>query len=512
MAELALNSVTKTVTYTKAGTVTTTATGSAYFNVAITNSDTTATVTITPTQRLVVTVAGASSTANFFSTSSSGTKGMWRLYNNSTASYVDTDWHTVSSLSKIDRYSVGTSTHNMGTAQTFTITKTKSTQTLAIKPQSLHANFTLTVKAGPSGKNQNSGSLYWSPSESTFTVSAKTSYTVSYNANGGTGAPASQTKWYGETLKLQTGTPTRTGYTFKGWATSSTGAVAYAAGANYTGNANLTLYAVWEPYHYDVIFDANGGTGAPAKQVKDYGINLTLTTSKPTFTGYTFKGWATSTTIAAAGTVEYQSGGTYSANAAVTLYAVWELTYQKPTLRNLKVERCDEYGVLDDEGKYALVCFDWTVFRVNTARYYGGTTPGPYADNTVSTCTVVVGSYTETPTLTGGSGSETILVGGGTFDSDTSYPTTVTITDSQTVYTSGNTATINGSLPLTFFPLDYNADATALGIFMPAPNNGDGAYFAKTIHVGVDTTAASGTTDYDIRQALTTLGWTDLLE
>ena len=37
----------------------------------------------------------------------------------------------------------------------------------------------------------------------TITIPAKASYTVSYNANGGSGAPASQTKWYGENLTLQ---------------------------------------------------------------------------------------------------------------------------------------------------------------------------------------------------------------------------------------------------------------------------------------------------------------------
>lgn len=78
------------------------------------------------------------------------------------------------------------------------------------------------------------------------TVGAKPSYAVSYNANGGSGAPSGQTKWYGETLTLSTTRPTRTNYTFKGWAISSGGGVAYAAGATYTANAAVTLYAVWE--------------------------------------------------------------------------------------------------------------------------------------------------------------------------------------------------------------------------------------------------------------------------
>ena len=71
-------------------------------------------------------------------------------------------------------------------------------------------------------------------------------YTVSYNANGGTGAPASQTKTYGVNLTLSSTIPTRQYYNFKGWATSPNGSVVYAAGGTYSANAAVTLYAVWE--------------------------------------------------------------------------------------------------------------------------------------------------------------------------------------------------------------------------------------------------------------------------
>ena len=52
------------------------------------------------------------------------------------------------------------------------------------------------------------------------------SYTVSYNANGGSGAPASQTKTYGTTLTLSSPKPTRSGYTFSGWMTANGGSTA----------------------------------------------------------------------------------------------------------------------------------------------------------------------------------------------------------------------------------------------------------------------------------------------
>lgn len=71
-------------------------------------------------------------------------------------------------------------------------------------------------------------------------------YAVNFNANGGTGAPAAQTKTYGVALTLSSTVPTRTNYIFLGWATSSTGAVAYQPGGSYTANAAVTLYAIWQ--------------------------------------------------------------------------------------------------------------------------------------------------------------------------------------------------------------------------------------------------------------------------
>lgn len=86
----------------------------------------------------------------------------------------------------------------------------------------------------------------------TLTIPAKTSYPVSYNANKPSGAagnvaglPASQTKWHGMALTLTTQVPSLDLYVFNGWATSASGTVAYQPGASYTGNAALTLYAVW---------------------------------------------------------------------------------------------------------------------------------------------------------------------------------------------------------------------------------------------------------------------------
>lgn len=165
-----------------------------------------------------------------------------------------------------------------------------------------------------------------------YTIPALTKYTVSYNANGGSGAPSAQSKYYGKSLTLSKTKPTRTGYDFMGWATSSGGAVSYSAGASYTANASVTLYAVWAPVYYTIKYNANGGTGAPAAQPKQHGVTTTLSSTKPTrssmnddggITTYIFKGWATSST---ATSVAYTAGAKYTANASVTLYAVWAVS------------------------------------------------------------------------------------------------------------------------------------------------------------------------------------------
>ena len=52
-------------------------------------------------------------------------------------------------------------------------------------------------------------------------------------------------KTEGEALTLASEVPTRACYAFQGWATSADGEVAYAAGAEYTADEDITLYAVW---------------------------------------------------------------------------------------------------------------------------------------------------------------------------------------------------------------------------------------------------------------------------
>ena len=112
------------------------------------------------------------------------------------------------------------------------------------------------TKSDGTGTNYSSGDSYpgWKPevdsTSLTITLYAQwdvKTYKVKYDANGGSGAPSSQTKTYGETLTLRTKKPTRSNYTFTGWNTAKGGGgTSYAAGGKYKKNKTVTLYAQWK--------------------------------------------------------------------------------------------------------------------------------------------------------------------------------------------------------------------------------------------------------------------------
>lgn len=277
-------------------------------------------------------------------------------------------------------------------------------------------------------------------------------YTVKYNANGGSGAPSSQTKTYGKTLKLSSTKPTRTGYTFQGWGTSSTDtSVNYAAGANYTSNAAVTLYAIWKVNTYTVTYNANGGTGAPSNQTKTHGVNLTLSSTRPTRTDYTFLGWGTSESST---TVEYAPGASYTANTSITLYAIWELAYAKPKITNMTVDRCTSSGALSDEGTYALVKFDWSTEKSATGCTIQITGP------------TISGSTSTSVTISGNSGSVSRVVGSGSLSAEHSYDVEVVVRDSSGENSYGI------ALPAMKFILDFLHGGNGLAIGKPATNEG----------------------------------------
>ncbi len=91
-----------------------------------------------------------------------------------------------------------------------------------------------------------------------FTAVEKTSYSITFNSNGGSGTMNSQSILEGATANLTTNAFTKAGHKFVGWATTADGAKAYDDGASYTmGSANVTLYAIWEVETYTVTISVN---------------------------------------------------------------------------------------------------------------------------------------------------------------------------------------------------------------------------------------------------------------
>ena len=291
-----------------------------------------------------------------------------------------------------------------------------------------------------------------------YTVGVLASYTVSYNANGGSGAPSNQTKWYGETLTLSSSIPTKEGHTFMGWGTSSTDTtVDYAKGGAYTSNASITLYAIWKANTYEVWYDANGGENAPSGQTKTYGVPLPLQTGIPTRKDHNFLGWSTNSS---ATEPTYKSGDLYTTNAGVTLYAVWEVAYIKPRITNVTVARSLD-GEADDFGTECRIKFDWAtdLDGVFYAVYYKKTTESDYKS-------------AQRLSLDGRSGSVDTLIytssGNVEFDTDFAYDIRLNVTDSN------GYNTVEKILNAVFLPMDFTPEGKSVSFGEPAKEDEEG--------------------------------------
>ena len=147
--------------------------------------------------------------------------------------------------------------------------------------------------------------------------------TLSYDANGGTSTPAAQTVAAGTTVTLAAAI-SRSGYNFAGW---KIGGSTYAAGSSYTVQGNVTAVAQWsQNVVYSVQFAKNAtdvsGDAIPSIVVAQGAACILPGPELWERPDYSFVGWATSSTGAAA----YQAGDSYTPTQDVTFYAVWGKT------------------------------------------------------------------------------------------------------------------------------------------------------------------------------------------
>lgn len=117
-------------------------------------------------------------------------------------------------------------------------------------------------------------------------------------------------------------TPTKSGYDFLGWSTSSTATTGtYKGGSSYTPSGNVTLYAVWKLSNYTITYNHNDGSGTTFTSSHANGTTATLTSVIPTRAGYTFKGWSKSSSAKFPSYYSKVSSGDIT--SATSLYAVW---------------------------------------------------------------------------------------------------------------------------------------------------------------------------------------------
>ena len=159
-------------------------------------------------------------------------------------------------------------------------------------------------------------------------------YTITYNANGGSSAPAPQIKYHGISLTIPAAVPQRTGYTFLGWAEKNTDDEAkYLPSGSYAQEGNATLYAVWSPDEYQYRF-FDGVNASPRTHVnwtdKEFFLNNVLEFASPPIAraGCELLGWSLTP---GAAVPDYLPNGTICINSAADFHAVWAFRQQTAT-------------------------------------------------------------------------------------------------------------------------------------------------------------------------------------
>lgn len=151
-----------------------------------------------------------------------------------------------------------------------------------------------------------------------------TQYSITYNANGGSGYTAPSTFTYGSSTTVSyNGFTAPSGMHFVGWKDGNGNS--YAVGASYSTAANLTLYAQWAWNTYTVSYNGNSPDGTsvtnlPGAQTKTHGTALTLSSAEPSCEGFVFSHWNTAADDSG---TSYAPGASFNTNANTVLYAIW---------------------------------------------------------------------------------------------------------------------------------------------------------------------------------------------
>ncbi|MDR1804478.1 MAG: InlB B-repeat-containing protein [Treponema sp.] len=155
----------------------------------------------------------------------------------------------------------------------------------------------------------------WIPVPSTFTIT--------FDANGGSGAVPSVTASAGSSVTLPSGGGlSKNNYAFSGWNTESNGTgTNFTTGTSYTVTVNTTLYAKWVATTYTLFFNSNSGTGSVPNMTVNIGDSAILPSGNGLlYDGFIFVGWTGS--YEGTGTI-YSAGSSYTPTVNTMFYARW---------------------------------------------------------------------------------------------------------------------------------------------------------------------------------------------
>ncbi len=232
--------------------------------------------------------------------------------------------------------------------------------------------------------------------------------TVTFNANGGSGTMANQIT--NVPTALTANAFTRIGYSFSGWNTVAGGSgTAYANGASYPFDADVTLYAQWSALpDRTVTYDGNGSTsGAPPTDANNYIVGATVTvlgnTGALARTGYTFNNW---NTAADGSGTSYAAAATFTMPAAsVILYAQWTVNQYIVTFDSQGGSAVAPQTVA--HGLKAIAPADPTRTGYTFDGWFkeaAGTNAWTFTTDTVTAATTLYGKWTAISTGGGGGG------------------------------------------------------------------------------------------------------------
>lgn len=226
---------------------------------------------------------------------------------------------------------------NGGTVDPTSTTKTHGSTlgTLPTPTRAADAQYTYTFKGwftAATGGTQVSASTTVTKNVTYYAQWTATprSYTATFNGNGGgTPNPSTITKTYGSELGTLP-TCSRTGYTFLGWYTASSGGTKISSTTKIIGT--VTYYAQWSINSYTLTYNVNGGNAvSPASKSVQYGSAYgtlpTPTKSSDAEYTYAFAGWYT----AASGGTQVTANTTMGAGNT-TIYAHWTATRRSYTI------------------------------------------------------------------------------------------------------------------------------------------------------------------------------------